>query len=80
MNFLKSLWFAVVWLAKKLWAAIVWLFRDVTLTILRLMFLVVSIGLDETWLVGRWRRHVLPPPSSLGGFGAIQVAARMESS
>ena len=45
MGFLKHLWLIIVWMAKKLWAFAFWLFRDVTLIILRLVFLVVSVGL-----------------------------------
>jgi uncharacterized protein YacL len=45
MGFLKLSWFIVVWVAKKLWGFILWLFRDITLMILRLVFLVVAIGL-----------------------------------
>jgi len=34
-----------VWVARKLWGFILWVFRDITLVILRLMFLMVAIGL-----------------------------------
>ena len=36
---------AAVWTAKRLWRLLVWLFRDVALVILRLVFVVVTIGL-----------------------------------
>lgn len=46
MSVLSKLWSAVVWTAKKLWRLLVLLFRDVSLLILRLVFLVVTIGLS----------------------------------
>ena len=45
MGFFRLLWLIVVWAAKRLWAFVLWLFRDVSLIILRLVFLVVTIGL-----------------------------------
>jgi uncharacterized protein YacL len=45
MSVLSKLRSAVVWTAKRLWRFVVWLFCDVALIILRLVFLVVTIGL-----------------------------------
>ena len=45
MSVLGKLRSAAVWTGKKLWRLLVWLFRDVALVILRLIFLVVTLGL-----------------------------------
>jgi uncharacterized protein YacL len=45
MHFLKLLGSAVVWVAKKIWRFIVWVFRNPALVILRLTFLIVTVGL-----------------------------------
>lgn len=63
-----------LWVVRKVWRFILWLFRDISLTILRLMFLVVATGLS-VWI---FKSPALAGAPALGSyvvlFGVILLA------
>lgn len=64
----------ITWVTGKLWGVVLWLFRDVSLLILRLIFLVVSIGVGVFLIYSGALPEDFPRASIVVLFGTMLLA------